>query len=131
MAPSLLHPPSQLSPAQALQLSQQAPFVLKNGPTSVSSSPLSFLFSASDSAEIWIKYENLLLSCLRTGDVQAAHECLKRLATRFGDDNERVLAFGGLLKEAEAQDNGDLEQVLNEYNQILSENDTNIVRCCD
>lgn len=76
------------------------------------------------------------MSCLRTGDDQAAHQCLKRLVARFGNDNERVQALSGLVKEAEAQNNGELEEVLKEYNQILGENGTNIVRsvlprlCC-
>ncbi|KAM7203725.1 TPR repeat protein oca3 [Rhypophila sp. PSN 637] len=127
MSPSLLlHPPGQLSPAAALYLSQQAPAVLQGSPSTVSSSPLSALFSEKESPELWLKYENLLLSCLRTGDEQAAHQCLERLVTRFGDDNERIMAFKGLLKEADAQQNGDLVRILNEYDQILSENDTNI-----
>ncbi|KAK3359827.1 hypothetical protein B0T25DRAFT_110773 [Lasiosphaeria hispida] len=126
MAPSLLHPPSQLSPSSALQLSQQAPIVLRDSPSTVSSSPFTALFSASETADLWIKYENLLLSCLRTGDERAAHQCLERLVARFGDDNERIMALKGLLKEADAQNNDELEVVLKEYDQILSENDTNI-----
>lgn len=127
MAPSLLHPPTQLPPASALALSQQAPAVLRSSPASVSSSPLSALFSAPEKPELWIKYENLILSCLRTGDDQSAHQCLERLVARFGADNERVQALRGLVKEAEAADNSALEDVLKEYEQILSENDTNIV----
>ncbi|KAK3946057.1 hypothetical protein QBC46DRAFT_425056 [Diplogelasinospora grovesii] len=126
MAPSLLHPPSQLSPAAALQLSQKAPTVLQSSPSTVSSSPLSALFTASETPDLWIKYENLLLSCLRTGDERAAHQCLERLVTRFGNDNERIMALKGLLKEADAQNNGELEKVLEEYDQILSDNATNI-----
>lgn len=72
-------------------------------------------------------YENLLLSCLRTGDEKAAHACLDRLLKRFGDDNERIMAFTGLVKEAEALDDAALEQVLKEYDGILAENNTNIV----
>lgn len=72
-------------------------------------------------------YENLILSCLRTGDEKAAHECLERLVKRFGDSNERIMAFTGLLKEAEASDNAALEKVLKDYDGILAENNTNIV----
>ncbi len=78
---------------------------------------------------MWIKCENLLLSCLRTGDDRSAHLCLERLVDRFGDNNERIMGFKGLLKEAEAGDKEELEQVLKEYEGILSESDTNIVRC--
>jgi hypothetical protein len=127
MAPSLLHPPSHLSPAEALQLSQRAPEVLGTFPSSFSSSPLASLYSSTESAEMWINYENLLLSCLRTGDEQAAHECLERLVKRFGEGNERVMALMGLLKEADANDNAALEKVLKEYDQILQGNSTNIV----
>lgn len=128
MPPSLLHPPSQLSPSAALQLSQQAPNVLSESLSAVSSSPFS-LFSAAETPELWIKYENLLLSCLRTGDERAAHECLERLTTRFGKTNERVMALSGLVKEADAQNPDDLEKVLKEYDEVLSEDSANIVRC--
>lgn len=128
MAPSVFYPPNQLSPPAALALSQQAPAVLRSSPATVSSSPFSALFSASERPELWIRYENLILSCLRTGDDEAAHQCLERLAARFGPDNERVQALRGLVKEAEANHNGALGDVLKEYDQILSENDTNIVR---
>ena len=127
MAPSLLHPPSHLSPAAALQLSQQAPFVLQNSPATVSSAPLASLFSTPESPNLWLKYENLLLSCLRTGDEHAAHQCLDRLVARFGANNERVMALRGLIKEADASNTGALEEVLNEYDSILAENGTNIV----
>ncbi|KAK0752255.1 hypothetical protein B0T18DRAFT_320019 [Schizothecium vesticola] len=125
MPPSLLHPPSQLSPSAALQLSQQAPNVLSESLSAVSSSPFS-LFSAAETPELWIKYENLLLSCLRTGDERAAHQCLERLTTRFGATNERVMALAGLVKEADAQNPEDLEKVLKEYDEVLSEDSANI-----
>jgi len=115
MTPSLLHPPGQLSPADALSLSQQAPALLQ---TSISSS--------SETAELWLKYENLLQSCLRTGDESAARQCLERLVARFGEDNERVMALKGLVKEADARNDADLDRILNEYDQILKDNDTNI-----
>ena len=128
MAPPILHSPVQLSPAAALALSQQAPAFLRSSPSTVSSSPLSTLFSSPEKSEQWLQYENLIVSCLRTGDDQAAHQCLQRLVARFGEDNERVQAIKGLVKEAQAQGNSALEEVLNEYNQILEENDANLVR---
>ena len=128
MAPSVLQSPVQLPPAAALSLSQQAPAILRNSPSTASSSPFGTLLSGSEKPEQWLQYENLILSCLRTGDDQAAHVCLGRLVARFGDDNERVQALRGLVKEAEAKNNGALEDVLKEYDEILSENDTNIVR---
>ncbi|KAK4163611.1 TPR repeat protein oca3 [Cladorrhinum sp. PSN259] len=125
MAPSLFRSPVQLLPAEALELSKQAPGILRSSP-STSSSAISALFSAPEKPELWISYENLILSSLRTGDDKAASQCLARLVARFGEDNERVMALRGLVKEAEAQNNGELEKILKEYDQILSENDTNI-----
>jgi ER membrane protein complex subunit 2 len=127
MAPSLLHPPSQLSPAAAMQLAQQAPIVLQSSPSRISSNPLLALLSASETPDLWLTYENLLLSCLRTGDEATAHQCLERLVSRFGDNNERIMALKGLTQEAAAVDNKGLETVLREYDGILKENDTNIV----
>ncbi|KAH8664293.1 hypothetical protein BX600DRAFT_297208 [Xylariales sp. PMI_506] len=123
---SLLRPPSHLSPAAALQLSQQAPKIIENAPGAISPSIAQSVFSASESPETWTVYENLILSCLRTGDDQSAHQCLGRLINRFGEDNERIMALIGLLKEAEAEDNATLEIVLKEYEQILESNPTNI-----
>lgn len=128
MAPPTLLPASQLSPADALAVAQQAPAFLRSSPATVSSSPLNTLLYGSEKSELWLQYENLILTCLRTGDDTAAHAALRRIVSRFGDDNERVQALQGLVKEAEAQNDGELEKVLKEYNQILSVNDTNIVR---
>ncbi|KAI4599905.1 hypothetical protein KJ359_001641 [Pestalotiopsis sp. 9143b] len=126
MSSSLLRPPSHLPPSTALELSQQAPKIIKEAPGAISTSTLQSLFSASETPELWTIYENLLLSCLRTGDEEAAHQCLGRLINRFGDENERVMALVGLLKEADAQDNATLEVVLKEYEAILDRNPTNI-----
>ncbi|KAF5025429.1 hypothetical protein F66182_2489 [Fusarium sp. NRRL 66182] len=126
MAPSLARPQGQLSSAEALQLAQQAPNVLKRNPKAFSASPLVSLFSATETAELWTIYENLIITCLRTGDDESAHQCLERLVLRFGDKNERVMAFKGLIKEAEATNNSELQEVLKEYEDILEEDGTNI-----
>ncbi|KAK3350657.1 hypothetical protein B0H65DRAFT_95108 [Neurospora tetraspora] len=114
MAPSLLYNPAKLPPSAALQLAQQAPVVLQGSS------------SASETVDQWATYENLLLSCLRTGDDEAAAKCMDRLEARFGADNERVMALRGLLSEAQAQNNGELEAVLKQYDAILEGNSTNI-----
>lgn len=129
MSSSLLRPPSNLPPATALHLSQQAPNIIANSAGAISTSALQSLFSATETPELWTIYENLLLSCLRTGDEQSAHQCLGRLVNRFGDDNERIMALIGLLKEADATDNATLEVVLKEYEGILADNPTNTVSC--
>ncbi|EJT77584.1 tetratricopeptide repeat domain-containing protein [Gaeumannomyces tritici R3-111a-1] len=126
MAPSLLHPPGDLSPAEAYSLYKKAPSELRDSPESISASPLLSLLSAPETPELWIKYENLLQLCLRAGDDVAAHRFLERLVKRFGDDNERMMAWKGLIKEATAKNNGELEAVLKEYDSILAAEPNNI-----
>ena len=127
MAPSLLRPQGVFKPEDALKLAQQAPLILRSNPKAFSSSPLTSLFTAAESTEIWIIYENLLMACLRTGDDTSAHECLERLVRRFGDENPRIMALKGLVKEAEAETDGALAEVLREYEDILHEDPSNIV----
>ncbi|KAL0466780.1 hypothetical protein QR685DRAFT_449820 [Neurospora intermedia] len=112
MAPSLLFNPARLPPSEALQLAQQAPVVLQG--------------SSSETVDQWATYENLLLACLRTGDDEAAAKCMDQLEARFGPDNERVMALRGLLSEAQAENNGELEAVLKQYDAILEGNSTNL-----
>ena len=46
---------------------------------------------------------------------------------RFGDDNERVMALKGMVKESLADNQGELTQLLMEYDSILGPEATNIV----
>lgn len=69
-----------------------------------------------------------MIACLQTGDDEAANECLERIVVRFGDAHDRVLALKGLVKEATASNNSELEKVLEEYDALLQHNDTNFVR---
>ncbi|KAH8804623.1 hypothetical protein F5884DRAFT_859245 [Xylogone sp. PMI_703] len=126
MSSALLQSPVHLPPAAALQLSQQAPAILKSAPPSSSPFPLATLASSAETADLWTTYENLLLSCLRTGDEDSAHLCLERLTERFGADNERVMAFKGLFQEAIAENNAALQKVLEEYEEILANNASNM-----
>jgi hypothetical protein len=127
MSSSLLHPPAHLPPSVALQLSQQAPALLQSTP-SIASYSISSLWSTAESPELWTTYENLMLSCLRTGDEQSASICLERLTERFGSDNERVMALRGLFQEAIANDDAALKQVLKEYDNILAKDPSNMVK---
>lgn len=102
-------------PATSLHLSQQAPIFL--------SSPE----SAKDTQETWLIYEQLLLSCLRTGDDDSARLCLQRLSDRFGVDSPRISALAGLYDEATARDNAELEKVCKRYEDMLKEDPTNMV----
>jgi ER membrane protein complex subunit 2 len=69
-------------------------------------------------------------SCLRTGDQQSAHLCLERLTSRFGSENERVMALRGLFQEAIAEDKSGLQRILDEYDAMLARDPTNTVRNC-
>lgn len=127
MSTALLQPQGSLSPTEALKIAQEAPAILRNNPKAISASPLQFLFSSPETADLWTIYENLLLSCLRTADDEAAHQCLERLVLRFGDKNPRVMAFKGLVKEAQASSNSEMDKILAEYDVILDEDSTNVV----
>ncbi|KAI9648304.1 Inositol phosphatase SIW14 [Ciborinia camelliae] len=126
MSSALLHPPAHLSPALALENSQQAPSILRNTPSSLSSWSLSSIWSAAESPELWTTYENLVMSCLRTGDEKSAELCIKRLQERFGLDNERIMAMRGLICEIGAADDAELHTVLKGYETNLSDNPNNM-----
>ena len=115
-----------LSNSEALSKSQKAgTYVQKN--RAFWSISLPFL-SDQDSAELWISNENLLYSCLRTGDDKAARYCIERLVSRFGSDDERIMGLQGLYHEAMAEDHAALLKVLHDYDESLVENPTNTVR---
>jgi len=67
-----------------------------------------------------------MLSCLRTGDEQSARICLEGLTKRFGESNERIMAFRGMLQEATADDDAALQRVLKEYETILAKDRSNM-----
>ncbi|KFY38720.1 hypothetical protein V494_04228 [Pseudogymnoascus sp. VKM F-4513 (FW-928)] len=104
MTSSILHPPSNLPPSVALQLSQQAPALLSKTPSSIAPFSLSSVYAAPETPELWTTYENLMLSCLRTGDQQSAR----------------------LYQEATAESDTDLQRVLTEYDSILSSDPSNM-----
>lgn len=122
---NLLSLPPSISPPTALALSQKAPLILANPPTSSLPWPLSLLFSR-ETPESWAIHENLLLSALRTGDETAAAQILERLEARFGERNERILTMRGIYNEALARTPQDLEKVFDGYEKMLREDPTNI-----
>ena len=112
---------------EALSLSQQtAQYLQKHAFTGTLTVPIPF-FSLPESTDVWLMYEKLLLSCLRTGDDKAAFNCLEKLIDRFGATNERVMGLRGIYQESVAKDDVALERVLQEYNEVLVEDASNTV----
>ena len=126
MPVDLLRSPTQLSYTEALQASQQAPSILENDTSWGLPWPLSLLIT-SDAPEKWAIYENLLLSCLRTGDNKSALACLEKLKARFGEQNERVSGLMGLYHEALATDDITLETILDQHDTKIEDAPTNMV----
>ncbi|KKA26034.1 hypothetical protein TD95_000321 [Thielaviopsis punctulata] len=122
-SPTLVWPHGLLSPAESLEIAQQAPKFIHSKPISYSTSPLSVLLGTTESPDVWASYENLLIACLRTGDDESAQKIIERLTKRFGDSNERVMALQGLVKEAKAESEAELDAILNGYLDILRENE--------
>lgn len=120
MSTSLLQPPTNSSPNTALNLSQQAKTFFKSQSSWLSSLPYPInLLINTESQEKWQIYENIFLSCLRTGDNESAYLCLEELTDRFGKANDRLIALQGLYREATAQDESQLAEVMKSYEEIL------------
>jgi hypothetical protein len=125
MSVDLLHPPPNISPETALQISQKAPQVLQNDSGNLPF-PLSIL-SASDTPERWTAYENLYVSCLRTGDDKSARAILDKLVERFGDKNERVMAYQAMMAEVKAETDQDAVKVLKDFGDAIDADPSNFV----
>lgn len=118
--------PLRLSNSEALKLSQEVGQYLKTSLSSNTPIPIPFLLYA-ESPQSWHTFERLLISCLRTGNDKAAHQCLEKLIERFGASNERVMGLRGLYQEAVAQDRPTLENILTKYDEVLAEDPGNTV----
>lgn len=118
--------PLRISNSEALHLSQQVGQYLQTSLSSNTPIPIPFLLYA-ESPQSWHTYERLLISCLRTGNDKAAHQCLEKLIERFGASNERVMGLRGLYQEAVAQDRPTLENILTKYDDVLAEDPGNTV----
>jgi ER membrane protein complex subunit 2 len=111
--------------SKILQDSQLAPIYLEKNSTSINVLPASLL-GRTESTELWNTYEQLLISCLQTGDDKSAHMCLERLIDRFGPTNERIMALKGLYQEATADNPQTLEKILKDYESTLAQNPVNM-----
>ena len=118
--------PDQHTHNKVLQHSQLASVFLERQSGALQLSPWSYVFPA-ESPELWNDYEQLVISCLQSGDDKAAHACIERLSRRFGPSNDRILGLKGMCQEAVAPDGPALEHVLRDYEDLLSQNPTNAV----
>jgi hypothetical protein len=125
MSVDLAYPPPKPSAETALRVSQQAPRLLRSSGVSFPW-PLSLL-APDETPETWASYETVFISCLRTGDDRSARKILDKLIDRFGESNERVMAYQGMWAEAMAANEKDLFNVLKEYSEILDADPTNMV----
>lgn len=82
--------------------------------------------SSHDTEETWATYENIYLSCLRTGDDKSAKALLDKLIARFGDQNERVMAYQAMYVEARADSEKDQASLLKDLSELLDADPTNI-----
>ena len=112
--------------AETLSLSQQTTQFLENYDNPSFVARVAF-FWHKEAEEIWTKLEKSFIACLLVGDDKAAYRCLDRLINRFGAEDERVIGLQGLYKESVAQDQSEIEEVLKDYNNILTENPANLV----
>ena len=113
--------------AQVLEMSQAAPQYLRKQTTGFQNASLFSGLLNGESLDTWSRHEQVLLSCLQTGDDNSALISLERLINRFGAENERIAALRGLYQEAVAKNDAALREVLQEYESISRTNPTNLV----
>lgn len=116
----------ELDHAETLRASQVALKTVETQPSYLSSFAARLFGQAEDTRQ-WQQYEELLVASLKAGDEKTAQAILQKLISRFGAANERVMGLRGMYQEAAANNQTELEAVLQEYNEILKENRANIV----
>ena len=126
MSVDLVHPPPSPSPELSIKISQLAPQVIKSTTRTQLPWPLTLL-SGDETADTWASLETLYMQCLRTGDDKSARKILDTLLSRFGEKNERVMAYQGMWEEATAQNDDQLKKVLVLYAKLLEDDPANIV----
>lgn len=115
----------QNDPAAVLSVAQRSSTILAKSSLVTKSLPVSLVTALEEPLE-WAELEQIYYACLRSGDDEAAHLCLKRLTGRFGATNHRVMALRGMYQEAVAKDELELRRVLQSYNDVLKADPMNI-----
>ncbi|GKZ27466.1 hypothetical protein AbraIFM66951_005278 [Aspergillus brasiliensis] len=105
-------------------LAQKAPLILQRQ----SSSEETFAPSSPQGKDNHGVVEQLLFSCLQSGDDKSALLCTEQLAARFGVTDERIAGLTGMYEEAVAESQSGLEECLQRYDLALSENPVNLTR---
>ena len=109
-----------------LHFAQQAPLIL-NQKLHLGENPLFSFVSKKETFDEYGTIEQLFFSCLQSGDDKSALVCLDQLKLRFASSNERVMGLAGLYEEAVAENQSSLEECLQKYDNLLSENPVNLV----
>ncbi|PYH28325.1 uncharacterized protein BO87DRAFT_322496 [Aspergillus neoniger CBS 115656] len=103
-------------------LAQKAPLILKRQSSSVETVAPSSVRGIENYGVV----EQLLFSCLQSGDDKSALLCTEQLAARFGMTDERIIGLRGMYEEAVAENPTRLEECLQTYDLALSENPVNL-----
>ena len=76
---------------------------------------------------MWNVYEQVLISALDVGDEELAKRCLQELITKFSLKSSRVCRLEIMVREAFAESEEALKTVLNDYDDLLATNPTNVL----
>ncbi|PYI10512.1 hypothetical protein BO78DRAFT_360470 [Aspergillus sclerotiicarbonarius CBS 121057] len=106
----------------AFRLAQRAPLILRRQGETISHPSV----HSGKEPENYGVIEQLLFSCLQSGDDKSALLCTEQLAARFGVTDEKVTGLRGLYEEATAENRSTLEKCLQQYDLVLSENPINL-----
>jgi len=87
-----------------------SPLVAKHGILVLKHNPSSL------GADVWNAYEQVLMACLDTGNIEHAYHCYAKLNAQFPDSG-RVQRLEGMIKEAE----GDYDGALKVYEKRLEQ----------
>ncbi|RAL06291.1 uncharacterized protein BO80DRAFT_395991 [Aspergillus ibericus CBS 121593] len=106
----------------AFHLAQRAPLILRRQGNMIPHTSV----NSGKNPEDYGVIEQLLFSCLQSGDDKSALLCTEELAARFGVTDEKVTGLRGLYEEATAENRPTLEKCLQKYDLMLSENPVNL-----
>ncbi|PWY63558.1 tetratricopeptide repeat domain protein [Aspergillus heteromorphus CBS 117.55] len=104
---------------------QKAPIILRRQPHTEKGLSSS-LGDNLPEPENYGELEQLMFSCLQSGDDKSALLCIEQLSSRFGVFDAKVAGLRGLFEEATAESEPSLEECLQKYDLAISENPVNL-----